>query len=305
MVITRAERPGEYPDGTSYSLLAPTYEVLDEQGEPVDGVLVSPRIAPAVFGVGLLEGVPAGDILDLADPEDADGDGISGVARLVPADDPDGEPVLGRFGWKADVPSVEQQNARAFVADIGITSSLRPDQPCTRLQAECLSAPNGGDPELDDRKLEQVTFYTRTLAVPARRDVESPETEEGQALFDEIGCASCHVDELRDRPRGHRGAGPSDHPPLHGPPAPRPRPRPRRRRRRGVTWDEEWRTPPLWGIGLVETVNGHTRFLHDGRARNLEEAILWHGGEAEAARDAFRALDAKSRAKLIQFLESL
>ena len=109
--------------------------MLDEQGEPVDGLLVSPRIAPAVFGVGLLEGVPAADILALADPEDADGDGISGVARLVPdPDEPDGEPVLGRFGWKADVPSVEQQNAGAFAADIGITSSLRPDQPCTRLQ---------------------------------------------------------------------------------------------------------------------------------------------------------------------------
>ncbi len=264
VVITRAERPGEYPDGTSYSLLAPTYEVLDEQGEPVDGVLVSPRIAPAVFGVGLLEGVPAGDILDLADPEDADGDGISGVARLVPADDPDGEPVLGRFGWKADVPSVEQQNARAFVADIGITSSLRPDQPCTRLQAECLSAPNGGDPELDDRKLEQVTFYTRTLAVPARRDVESPETEEGQALFGELGCASCHVDELRTGPADIEALDRQTIRPytdllLHdlGPDL--------ADDGAGGDVDAEWRTPPLWGIGLVETVNGHTRFLHDGR----------------------------------------
>jgi CxxC motif-containing protein (DUF1111 family) len=312
--ITRAEEPGEYPDGTPYSLLVPRYRVLDETGRPLDDLLVSPRIAPPVFGVGLLEGVPELDIIALADPDDGDGDGISGRANLVPDPDaPDGEPVLGRFGWKAAVPSVVEQNAGAFVGDIGITSSLRPDQPCTRLQAECLSAPDGGDPELDDRKLDQVTFYTRTLAVPARRDVASADTRDGQARFGELGCAACHVGELR--------TGPSDIAALDGQVI---RPytdlllhdmgealadaRPDGDVVATPDTDptgREWRTPPLWGIGLVETVNRHTRFLHDGRARSLEEAILWHGGEAQAAADRFRALDAKERAKVLAFLESL
>jgi len=319
--ITSVEQPGEYADGTPYSLLAPRYEVLGPDGEPIAGLLLSPRIAPAVFGVGLLEAVPAEDIVALADADDADDDGISGRANLVPdPSSPDGAPVLGRFGWKAAVPTVEEQNAGAFAGDIGITSSRRPTQPCTRLQPECISAPSGGEPELDDRKLEQVTFYTRTLAVPARRDAGAADTDAGQRTFEELGCASCHVDELRT---GSSTIAALDHqvirpytdlllhdmgskladgrPDLDG---------------TGATPEvgsspdldatgQEWRTPPLWGIGLVKTVNDHTRFLHDGRARGLEEAILWHGGEAAASRDGFLALDAKTRAQLIAFLESL
>jgi len=314
VVITHTEQPGTYDDGTPYSLLAPTYEVLDERGEPVEDLLISPRIAPPVFGVGLLEGVPADDVLALADPEDDDGDGISGRANLVPDPAaPAGAPILGRFGWKAAVPGVEEQNAGAFAGDIGITSSLRPDQPCTRLQPECLSAPDGGDPEVDGRKLDQVTFYTRTLAVPARRDVGAAGTTAGQATFDDLGCAGCHVAELRTGPSdiaaldeqairpytdlllhdlGKRLADPRPGGDVVGEPDTDPTGR-------------EWRTPPLWGIGLVETVNRHTRFLHDGRARNLEEAILWHGGEAERAQQRYLALDAESRATLIEFLESL
>jgi CxxC motif-containing protein (DUF1111 family) len=314
VVITHTEQPGTYDDGTAYSLLAPSYEVLDELGEPVDDLLVSPRIGPAVFGVGLLEGVPAADILALADPDDEDGDGISGRANLVPDPAaPTAEPILGRFGWKAAVPSVEQQNAGAFAADIGITSSLRPEPPCTRLQPECLGAPNGGDPEIDDRKLDQVTFYTRTLAVPARRAVGTPAPTEGQTIFGHLGCAACHVDELHTGPSEiaaldeqvirpytdlllhDLGEGLADARP-DGPVVGTPDTDPTGR---------EWRTPPLWGLGLVETVNRHTRFLHDGRARNVEEAILWHGGEADAAQAAFLALDAESRAKLLAFLESL
>jgi CxxC motif-containing protein (DUF1111 family) len=312
--ITRAERPGEMVDGTPYSLLVPTYRVLDAAGEPLPGVLVSPRIAPPVFGVGLLEGVPAAAVLALADPDDEDADGISGRANLVPDPDaPDGEPVLGRFGWKAAVPSVEQQTAGAFAADIGITSSRRPDQPCTRLQPECVSAPSGGDPELDDRQLEQVTFYTRTLAVPARRDPGSPDARAGQRTFGELGCAGCHVDELRTGPSDidaldQQVIRPYTDLLLHDLGEDLADPRPSGPVRGAGDLDptgREWRTPPLWGIGLVETVNGHTRFLHDGRARTLEEAILWHGGEAERAREAYRALDAERRARLIEFLEGL
>jgi CxxC motif-containing protein (DUF1111 family) len=315
--ITLREVEGTYDDGTPYTLAAPRYEVIGPDGEPVDGLLLSPRVAPAVFGVGLLEGVPEDDILDLADPDDEDGDGISGRANLVPDPATPGNQILGRFGWKAAVPSVEEQNAGAFAGDIGITSSLRPHQPCTRLQAECLSAPAGGDPELDDRKLDQVTFYTRTLAVPARRDVGAPATTAGQQTFEDIGCTACHVDELRTGEDGVEALAEQVIRPytdllLHdlGPDLADGRPELDGTGAVVGTPDldpsgQEWRTPPLWGIGLVATVNGHTRFLHDGRARSLEEAILWHGGEAKAARDRFRSLDAQDRESVITFLESL
>ena len=315
--ITTTEVDDVYDDGTPYTLVEPHYEVIGPDGEPVDDLLLSPRIAPAVFGVGLLEAVPEDDVRARADADDEDGDGISGRANLVPDPASPGHEILGRFGWKAAIPTVEEQNAGAFAGDIGITSRLRPDQPCTRLQPECISAPSGGDPELDDHKLAQVTFYTRTLAVPARRDVGAADTRAGQDAFEEIGCASCHVGELRtgesdmaaldeqvirpytDLLLHDMGPGLADgRPELDGTGAVVGTP----------DLDpsgQEWRTPPLWGIGLVPTVNRHTRFLHDGRARSLEEAILWHGGEAERARDRFRALDARRRAALLAFLESL
>jgi CxxC motif-containing protein (DUF1111 family) len=271
---------------------------------PLGDVLISPRIAPAVFGVGLLEGVPAAAIEAAADPDDEDGDGISGRVNHV-LDPVTGERVLGRFGWKANVPSVRAQNAGAFAGDIGITSTVFPRQSCTPAQAECSAQPTGGDPEVDDAKLDQVTFYTRTLAVPARRAVAQAATRDGQRTFDELGCASCHTPEQRtgasdvaalseqvirpytDLLLHDMGAGLGDGRPD------------------GEATGREWRTPPLWGIGLVETVNGHTRFLHDGRARNLLEAILWHGGEAAESRDRFAQLSADDRADLLAFLESL
>ncbi|HEY9558582.1 MAG TPA: di-heme oxidoredictase family protein [Acidimicrobiales bacterium] len=311
IVITTTDQPGRYADGTTYSLAAPTYEVLDADGVPFGpDVLISPRVAPPMFGVGLLEGVPADSIIAGADPSDDDGDGISGRAHLLAELEPGGRagddgPVLGRFGWKAAVRSVHEQNATAFVNDIGITSSLFDHQPCHAGQRECEAAPDGGAPEIEDRKLEQVTFYTRTLGVPARRDVGTTDTSEGQELFGAMGCTGCHLPELTTGPSDIAALDEQVIRPytdllLHdmGPGLADGRPD-------GDASGSEWRTPPLWGIGLTETVNGHTRFLHDGRARGIAEAILWHGGEAEAARDRFKALDADSRAAVIAFLESL
>jgi CxxC motif-containing protein (DUF1111 family) len=319
VVITTTDETGEYGDGTTYTLAEPHYDVVGPDGRSVlgDDVMVSPRIAPAMFGVGLLEGVPDDTLLDLEDPHDADHDGISGRVRRVPdparsgADtagdtDPD-DMLIGRFGWKGGAPSVKAQTAGAFAGDIGITSSLHRDQPCSDAseEAACRTAPGGGDPEVSDERLDQVTFYARTLAVPARRDVGKTQTDDGEQLFDDIGCASCHVESLE--------TGPSDIPALDrqkirpytdlllhdmGPDLADNRPE-------GDASGTEWRTPPLWGVGLVETVNGHTRFLHDGRARNLEEAILWHGGEAEAARKRFADLPERDRRALLAFLESL
>jgi CxxC motif-containing protein (DUF1111 family) len=266
--------------------------------------MMSPRIAPQLPGVGLLEVVPEGDIMALADADDRDGDGISGRPNLV-WDFLANEVRLGRFGWKANVPTLLQQNASAFLGDIGITSSPFSDTNCTSVEIACLEAPNGGSPEVDDLKLDRVTFYTQTLAVPARRSVEDPMVTAGEDLFTEIGCTSCHVASLN--------TGTSDVPELSnqlihaytdlllhdmGPGLADGRPD-------FEASGKEWRTPPLWGIGLIETVNGHTRLLHDGRARTIEEAILWHAGEAEAARARFTSLTLDQVEALLAFLESL
>lgn len=305
VIVTYDEVDGTFADGSPYSLSAPSYEIADLQFGPLPaGTMVSPRIAPAMIGVGLLEAVPEADIRAGADPDDADGDGISGRVNEV-VDARTGELVLGRFGWKANVATVEQQVAGAFHGDIGITTSLHPDQNCPAGQGACAAAPSGGDPEVDDAKLERVTFYSRTLAVPARRDVGLDVTDQGEELFDEIGCSSCHTPSMT--------TGESDIAALSAQ-AIRPytdlllhdlgdgladgRPD-------GAASGSEWRTPPLWGIGLLETVNGHTRLLHDGRARNITEAILWHGGEAAGAQAAFTELGADERRALVTFIESL
>ena len=301
--IRHTVRRGRYADGTPYELLAPSYSIVDRAFGPLPaGLQISPRVAPAVFGVGLLEAVPERTVLANADPGDRDRDGISGRANRV-ADARAGGRALGRFGWKANVPTVEQQNAGAFNGDIGITSPIFPKQNCSAGQRACEAARGGGTPEVDEHKLARITLYTRTLAVPARRRVDS--TAAGERSFAEIGCSSCHLPELRtgasDVPAlAHEDIRPYTDLLLHdmGPGLADGRPD-------GLATGSEWRTAPLWGIGLVETVNRHTRFLHDGRARNLAEAILWHGGEAAPAAQRFRELPRAERASLLAFLRSL
>ena len=303
--ISYEEIAGAYPDGERFSLRKPRYSVADAAFGPLSGdLLISPRIAPAVFGMGLLEAIPEADILARADPADADGDGISGRPNLV-WDAARGEHVLGRFGWKANAPNVRQQAAGAFLGDIGITSSLFPDQNCPPPQTECAAAPDGGNPEVPDERLDKVAFYVQTLAVPAMRNLDDERVIEGSRTFAALGCGACHVprhvtgEHAIDALSGQvifpytdlllhdMGEGLADGRPDF------------------EADGREWRTPPLWGIGLVETVNGHTMFLHDGRARSLEEAILWHGGEAAAALEAFMALPKEQREALLRFLESL
>jgi CxxC motif-containing protein (DUF1111 family) len=295
---------GAYSDGTPYVLQSPQYSILDLGYGPLTAnVAISARVAPAVFGVGLLEAIDEDTIMAGADPADSNGDGISGRPNRVPSEA--GDLVVGRFGWKANVATVKQQNAGAFHGDIGITSSLHTEQGCTATQRGCLDAPTGGTPELDDQKLERVTFYTRTLAVPARRAVTNGDTRTGEELFATVGCVSCHIPTLRTARVDLGGlSNQTIHPYtdllLHdmGPGLADNRPD-------GEATGAEWRTAPLWGIGLIDTVNGHTRLLHDGRARGIEQAILWHGGEASAAQGAFVSLSAVQRRQLIAFLESL
>ena len=297
---------GEYPDGTPYTLRSPTYSVADPAFGPLHpDVMISPRVGPVTFGMGLLEAIPRESILALADPDDIDGDGISGRPNMV-WDIERQTYSLGRFGWKANEPTVEQQSAGAFHGDIGITSRFFPDENCPASQPVCQGQIDGGSPEVPDERLAKVTFYVQTLAVPAMRDTDDPQVRRGAVLFAESGCVLCHTprhETALDHPvrplRGQvifpytdlllhdMGEGLADGRPD------------------GLATGREWRTSPLWGIGLVETVNGHTMFLHDGRARSLEEAILWHGGEAERSRSHFMKLSAEDRQALIRFLRSL
>ena len=305
MTVKYSEMPGQFDDGEAYSLRAPSYEIGGLPFGPLHPeVMLSPRVAPVVVGMGLLEAIPEAAILALADPDDADGDGISGRPNMV-WDVQRGELVPGRFGWKANQPTVEQQTAGAFLGDIGITSSLFPEENCPEAQHECAEAPNGGSPEIPDDRLAKVVFYTQTLAVPAMRNIDDPQVVRGSKLFVKAGCNVCHTPshitgEHPVAPVSNQTIYPYTDLLLHD-------------MGEGLAdgstdfeaSGREWRTPPLWGIGLVETVNRHTMFLHDGRARNLVEAILWHGGEAEESKEQFKGFTKEERDALIKFLESL
>ncbi|CUH40020.1 putative thiol oxidoreductase [Jannaschia seosinensis] len=299
--------------GEVATLRRPTYEAADLGYGPLAAdAMLSPRIAPQMIGMGLLEAIPVEEILARADPDDADGDGISGRAQVVWSDVHD-RPMLGRFGHKAGNPSVLEQTASAFAGDIGISNPIHRagSGECTDLQTDCTAALDGSDPEqggfeIDQVGLDLVEFYSRTLAVPARRDVGDPEVLRGREVFFETGCSSCHQPNHvthrldGDDPASFQLIWPYTDLLLHdmGPGLADNRPE-------GRADGREWRTAPLWGIGMTETVSGHTNFLHDGRARSLLEAVLWHGGEAQAARDAVMDLPPVDRAALIRYLESL
>lgn len=297
---------GQFNDGTGYTLLKPKLRLLElNYGELHKDVQTSLRVAPKMPGLGLLQAIPEADILALADPEDTNNDGISGRPNRV-WDITREETVLGRFGWKASQPSVAQQSAGAFTGDMGLTSAMFPTEACTATQLKCQQAPSGGKPEVSSAIMNAVVFYTSTLAVPARRNIQDQQVLHGERLFHRAGCASCHVTGFQtgkvdgfpelsnqlihpytDLLLHDMGEGLADNHPGF------------------IAEGHEWRTAPLWGIGLVKTVNGHTRFLHDGRARNLMEAVLWHGGEAEQAKQSVLAMDKTERDALIDFLESL
>ncbi len=296
---------------TAY-LRRPVYTAADLGYGPLhpDAVL-SPRVAPQMIGLGLLEAIPAADILALADPEDGDGDGISGRPNIVWSAE-FAQPMLGRFGLKAGSPTVREQSAAAFAGDIGISTPLFPAAwgECTEAQPDCRAAPHGdGDErgfEIDAEGLDLVTFYSRNLAVPARRNVDDPSVLRGKEVFYTTGCTSCHqpsfvTHRLADQPeQSFQLIWPYTDMLLHdmGPGLADNRPEAR-------ASGSEWRTPPLWGVGLTEQVSGHTYFLHDGRARSLLEAVLWHGGEAQAQRDAVMSMPPQDREALLTYLESL
>lgn len=307
--------PGKYDDGSPYELLKPKLGIQNlGYGPLATNVLFSPRIAPALIGLGLLEAIPEKTILGFAGEQAALG--LRGKPNRV-WDRRKNQFALGRFGWKANEPSVEQQVARALSSDLGITSALFRMENATFIQKKIREETNPlhsknppRSPEIDEGDFAKLVFYSRTLAVPARRIPSDPPTEEkislGEKLFKKARCAACHRSEIET---GHSdvsaalstnrihpytdlllhdmGEGLADGRPDF------------------EAGGSEWRTAPLWGIGMIPVVNGHSRLLHDGRARGVAEAILWHGGEAENAKESFRNMTRAEREALISFVESL
>ncbi|WP_130735840.1 di-heme oxidoredictase family protein [Flavobacterium sp. J27] len=294
-----------YADGTQVELRKPDYSIVSLNYGALSGsVAISPRVANQMVGMGLLEAIPEATLLSYQDITDSNGDGISGKVNYV-YDVVSQTTQMGRFGWKANQPNVKQQVAAAFSGDIGITSSIFPNE---NIPAgyDGSSIPNGGTPEITDETLEKVVLYSSALSVPARRNYQSQQVLKGKEIFNAIDCAKCHIPKMTTSNNYYIEAfrnqiirpytdlllhdmGPelADNAPDY------------------LADGNEWRTPPLWGIGLIPTVNNHTYLLHDGRARNVEEAILWHGGEATAAKNNFKNLSQTDRQKVLDFINSL
>jgi CxxC motif-containing protein (DUF1111 family) len=272
-------------------------------GPFADGIMMSVRNTQAILGMGYLEAVSEKDILKLAEKQKAMG--LNGRPNYV-RDDIHKKTVLGRFGWKANQPSIKQQIAAAFLADVGVTSAVYPEQSCTPVQKECLAAIKGDKPELRPELWESLTFWSQSLDVPEQRNRDKPEFKAGEKLFESAGCSGCHVPEMRTGkypavPQiANKLIRPYTDLLLHdmGPDLADGRPD-------FKASGSDWRTPPLWGVGLSMQVNASNSFLHDGRARNLLEAIVWHGGEAKAARDKFVNFTKQQRNELLFFLESI
>jgi CxxC motif-containing protein (DUF1111 family) len=312
MTIAYTEHPVTLADGEIVRLRKPRYGVTELNYGPMHRqTMMSPRVAPPMIGLGLLEMIPEEALLKNADPEDADGDGIAGKPNRVrsPAE---GRTMMGRFGWKAGMPTVGDQVADAFATDLGLSTHLVPAShgDCTPAQKACLAFPTGDDPrekvEVPHKMFDLVVFYARNLGVPAQRNPNGPAVLRGKALFAAAGCSNCHVpsfvtgsDPARPEQSAQRifpytdlllhdmGDGLADERPE------------------GEANGRQWRTPPLWGIGLTRTVSDHELMLHDGRARGALEAILWHGGEAEAARARVQRMSRAERADLLAFIQSL
>jgi CxxC motif-containing protein (DUF1111 family) len=281
---------GDYRDGSTFSLRVPTYELLNLNYGPIHNPSIGPRLAMQIAGLGLLEAIPEADILANEDSNDSDGDGISGRAHWV-IEEATSILRVGRFGWKAAHPTLEQQNAAALVNDMGLTNPVFAEGPCTSLQVECVAAQDAML-EVSQTELDLLTTYVAGLAPPVSKI--GPEHRIGEQLFEQAMCSACHVPELAPGVAAYTdlllhdmGLGLAD------------------QIQEGDAKPTEWRTPPLWGIGALPAVNGHQMLLHDGRAQDVEEAILWHGGEAERSVEIFKRLSLEERTALIDFVNAI
>lgn len=302
--ITYTEQPFTFPDGETVSLRKPTYTLSSPYMPMPAGYLMSPRLAPPVFGLGLLELVPEATIRSFVDAADQNKDGVTGKANYV-YNPYTKRTELGRFGLKANTSTLQLQVSAAMQQDMGITSYVFP-QKSVYGQSQMSFVKDTAGPDLPDSLVDAVRFYVQSLAVPARRDVTDPTVQHGEQLFAQIGCASCHrptmytdvnvnlpalshqrIHPYTDLLVHDMGPGLADNRPDY------------------LANGNEWRTSPLWGIGLFEKTNGTPYYLHDGRARSLKEAILWHGGESQNSLNQFTKLSRADREAIIMFLQSL
>ncbi|MDB4954825.1 MAG: putative thiol oxidoreductase [Myxococcales bacterium] len=288
--LTWTDQAMQYADGEVVMMRTPTIDIRTPMGDYLpSGTLTSYRQAPPLIGLGLLDAIDEGTLSALEDPDDADGDGISGRLNHV-WDSEAGTTVIGRFGWKANAPSLRAQVAGAFVNDMGLTNKVFPESDGTR--------------DVEDHQLDETIALTSTIAVPlaAPRDAAA---WHGRTLFEDFGCGGCHTSTLvtgasTTAALAHQTIHPYTDLLLHdmGDLLTDSRPD-------FAAQGREWRTPPLWGLGLAQLVQSTVTFMHDGRARTLAEAILWHGGEAMATREAFRTASKSNRDALIAFLMTL
>jgi len=312
--VSYATEEFHYADGQSITLNRPSYRIEDlAYGELGDNSILAPRVAPAMIGLGLLEAIPADTIKANADPDDNNGDGISGRANFGYSLEHQ-KTMLGRFGWKASAPTVIDQSAAAFSADMGLSTSLIGLNygDCTEQQKDCrrvarIHSLDETEPEVSRDMLELVAHYSKNLSVPAPRNQTNLEFINGQKIFDQLNCQQCHTPQhttdnsnTTEPHLRNRVVNAYTDLLLHdmGPDL-------ADSQRQGFALANEWRTTPLWGIGLTQTVNPLARFLHDGRAASIEEAIVWHGGEAEDSKVAFTQLSQHQRESLLFFLKSL
>jgi CxxC motif-containing protein (DUF1111 family) len=299
------ERSVTLPDGEKVTLRKPVLRIEKLAFGPLgEGAMTSLRNTPPLAGLGLLEAVPEETVLALAREQKKLG--LNGRPNFV-WDAINQRAALGRFGWKANTPSLLQQVASAFLGDIGVTSWIFRQQNCPPIQKACQVQAPGNDPEVIKADLDDLELWLRGSAVPAPRDAANPVVRRGAEMFRQTACDNCHVPELNTA---------AQYPAF---------PKLANRSLRAYTdllvhdmgedladgrpdfqaGARDWRTAPLWGLGLSATVNGHSALLHDGRARNVKEAILWHGGEAAASRDAFSKLPIADRDALLKFVESI
>jgi CxxC motif-containing protein (DUF1111 family) len=291
-------------DGEAVQLRRPVLKLADLAWGPLgDDAMIALRLAPPLIGLGLLEAIPEEAIIELAArPPVA---GIRGHANRV-WDESRGKTVLGRFGLKANHGSVREQVAAAFINDIGLSTPVYPEQNCPAIQRGCKELMVAGRPEITALRLAGTELYIRALSVPVRRQLDDPQVIRGEQLFAQAHCAVCHVPQLQTGafPELPQLGGQIIHPftdlLVHDMGEDLADGRPD-----FLAGAREWRTPPLWGIGLSQKVNGAGAFLHDGRARNFIEAILWHGGEAQPSRETFRRFAREDREALVAFLQSL
>ncbi|MEP6583290.1 MAG: di-heme oxidoredictase family protein [Ginsengibacter sp.] len=302
MQISYTDVQVNYPDGSSAILRKPEYLIQAPYIPLASSYALSARMAPPVFGVGLLENIPEQTILSFIDAGDNNGDGITGKANYI-FDSTTNKNILGRFGFKANASTILFQVATAYQQDMGVTSYVQPKESS---RGQMQDDRKSDDPELPDSIVNAVAFYVRSLAVPARRNVKDADNKRGEQLFKQINCSGCHQPTVQtgtdinfpqlSNQRIHpytdmlvhdMGNGLADN------------------RADYLASGSEWRTTPLWGIGLFEKTNGIPFYLHDGRARTLEEAILWHDGEAKKSKEQFMELNKADRDKLIKFLKSL